>query len=80
MKRNESTRAVLDGVIIPSSWDENGQVIAASLAADDDHDYLIENSDKFIDLLGAEIQAEGMVSKSRRAQRSIRIKRFEIIE
>ncbi|MGB5986147.1 MAG: hypothetical protein WBG37_12655 [Desulfobacterales bacterium] len=80
VKKNESTRTVLDGVIIPSAWDEDDQVIAVSLAASDDHDYLIENGDKFIALIGMEIQADGVVTKTRRAQRSIRIKRYEVIE
>jgi hypothetical protein len=79
-KKIESTEYALDGVIIPSLWDEDGQVIAVSIAANDEHDYIIENGDKFFKLVGRQIHAEGMVETKPRAQRTIKIKRYEIIE
>ena len=79
-KKMESAMHALTGVIIPSLWDEDDQVIAVSLAANDDHDYLIENGEKFFDVIGRQIQAEGIVNKQRRAQRSIIIKKYKLIE
>jgi len=79
-KKFDSSMLKLTGIVIPSLWDEDDQVIEVSLAANDDRDYFIENGEKFLNIIGYQIHAEGIVKLKRRTQRTIRIKKYELIE
>lgn len=70
----------LVGIIMPIQWDENDQVTAVALSATDDEAYLIENGEKFIDLVQKCVEATGKVKRDRKASRSIAIKRYNVIE
>lgn len=78
-KKRNHTEETLTGIITPVEWD-NYQAIKVALSATDDELYLIENSDKFLDLVQTCIQATGRVTRDRKSARTIRIKRFNIIE
>ena len=78
-KKRNPTEETLTGIITPVEWD-NYQVIEVALSATDDELYLIENGDKFLDLVQTCIQATGRVTRDRKIIRTIRIKRFNIIE
>ena len=79
-KKRTSSDETLIGIITPIQWDKDDQVTAVALSATDDEEYLIENGDKFIDLVQSCIEAKGRVSRDRKATRSINIKRFSVIE
>ena len=78
-KKKNPSEETLTGIVTPVEWD-NFQVSEVALSATDDELYLIENSDKFLDLVQTCIQATGKVTRDRKASRSIKIKRFNIIE
>jgi hypothetical protein len=77
-KRNEKIETLI-GVITPVAWDDD-RVTGVALSATDDEAYRIENGDKFIGLLQECIEATGKVSRSKKAFRSIHIKRFRVLE
>ena len=79
-KKTTQTNETLVGIITPVEWDVDDQVTAVALSATDDEAYLIENGDKFIDLVQKCIEASGRVRRDRKSTRSIAIKRFNIIE
>lgn len=68
------------GIITPSAWDKNDCVTAVTLSATDDEEYLIENSDEFIDLVQMSIQATGIVGQDKNNLKRILIKNHDIIE
>ena len=70
----------LTGIVTPIEWDSSDQVTAVALYATDDEEYVIENGDKFIDLIQKSIEATGMVRRDRKAAKSIMIKRFNMLE
>lgn len=70
----------LVGIVTPVEWDDDHQVTAVALCATDDEQYLIENGDKFFDLIQTCIEATGRVQRDRKSFRRITIKRFDIIE
>lgn len=78
-KKKNQSEETLTGIITPVEWD-NYQVTNVALSATDDELYLIENGDKFIDLVQTCIQATGKVTRDRKSTRTIRIKRFNLIE
>jgi hypothetical protein len=49
-KKRNQTEETLTGIVTPVEWD-NYQVIKVALSATDDELYLIENGDKFLDLV-----------------------------
>jgi hypothetical protein len=79
-KKFESSMVGLTGIVIPSLWDEDDHVVAVSLAADDDHQYLIENGEKFMKIIGRQIRAKGILKIKHRTQRAIQIKKYDLIE
>ena len=74
-----STRTLV-GVITPYTWDENDRVIEVSLSATDDEEYIIENGQRFLELIQKPIRATGIVKSGKRIHRAIHIKKFEMME
>jgi hypothetical protein len=77
-KRNGGSRETLTGVITPVKW-EGDEITEVALSATDDEEYHIENSDKFIELIQAFIEATGDVHRSKKSFKSINIKKFRIV-
>jgi hypothetical protein len=76
--RHEKIQTLI-GVLVPAAW-EDDRVIYVALNATDDKAYLIENGEKFIDLLQQCIEARGKVTRPKKVFRRINIKRFRILE
>jgi hypothetical protein len=80
MKRKVSiSMETLVGIVTPYAWDESDQVSEVSLSATDDEEYVIENSERFLDFLQKPIRAVGLVKQGKRVQRAIYIKKFEML-
>ena len=85
MKKNRENhkpehRETISGVLTPAGWDDEGQVTEVMLSAIDDEEYLIENSEKFIDLVHQNIEASGVIRRDRKSFRTINIKRFILVD
>lgn len=79
-KKTNGDNETLIGIVTPVEWDEDHQVTAVALSATDDEAYLIENGDKFIDLIQKCIEASGKVRRDKKSARTITIKRFNVID
>jgi hypothetical protein len=79
-KKANASIETLEGIITPCSWDERDRIIEVSLSATDDEIYLIENSNRFLDMVQQPIRAVGLVKRGKKIQRAINIKKFEILD
>lgn len=79
-KKMKSTIQTLVGVVTPCDWDENGNVSEVSLSATDDEEYVIENSDRFLDFIQTPIRATGLVKFGKKTHRMINIKKFQPLD
>lgn len=79
-KKSANESETLTGIVTPIEWNDRGQVSAVALFATDDEEYLIENGEKFIDLVQKSIEATGRVKRDKKAFKSILIKRFDVLE
>jgi hypothetical protein len=79
-KKATNDNETLVGIVTPIQWDEYDQVTAVALSATDDEEYLIENGEKFFDLVQKRIEASGKVKRDKKTARRITIKRFNVIE
>jgi hypothetical protein len=79
-KKPSQKSETLVGIITPIQWDKDDQISAVALSATDDEEYFIENGEKFIDLVQQRIEAKGIVSWSKKATRSITIKKYSVID
>ena len=79
-KKIQSTMQTLVGVITPYDWDENDNVCSVSLSATDDEEYVIENSDRFLDFVQTPIRATGLVKFGKKTHRMINIKKFHTLD
>ena len=77
-KKGEKIQTV-KGVIIPSEWDNAGDFTKVSLSAIDDEEYLIENGEKFIELINQCISATGTIKKDKRSSKTIHIKKYSVL-
>jgi hypothetical protein len=75
-KKSTSGMQTIVGIITPCDWDENDNVCSVSLSATDDEEYVIENSDRFLDLVQTPIRATGLVKLGKKTHRMINIKKF----
>ncbi|WP_319521726.1 hypothetical protein [uncultured Desulfosarcina sp.] len=79
-KQISATTRTLVGVITPYAWDENDRVAEVSLSATDDEEYVIENGQRFLELVQKPIRATGIVKSGKKFHRTIQIKKFEMLE
>ena len=79
-KKIRASMQTLVGVVIPYAWDESDQIAEVSLSATDDEEYIIENSERFLDLVQKPIRAVGLVKSGKKVQRAINIKKYELLE
>ena len=79
-KKANSSNEKLIGIVTPAQWDENDNVTEVVLSATDDEVYWIENGEKFLDLVQSQIEASGSVCRDRKERRSIRIKRYRVVD
>jgi hypothetical protein len=79
-KKIRASRQTLVGIVTPYAWDESDQVSEVSLSATDDEEYIIENSQRFLDLVHKPIRAVGLVKSGKKVHRAIDIKKFELLE
>gem|GEM_PF-1233602 len=70
-KKTTNDNETLVGIVTPIQWDEDDRVTAVALSATDDEEYLIENGEKFLDLIQKCIEANGKVKRDKKAARSI---------
>ncbi|RPI71376.1 MAG: hypothetical protein EHM45_23630 [Desulfobacteraceae bacterium] len=79
-KKRARESETLIGIVTPVQWDQEDRVTAVALCATDDEQYLIENSDQFINLIQKSIQATGVVKREPKTTKSIAIRQFCILE
>jgi hypothetical protein len=79
-KKMHASVQTLVGIVTPCAWDEGDRVLEVALSATDDEEYVIENSERFLDLIQKSIRAIGLVKVGKKIHRSINIKKFELLE
>lgn len=79
-KKINTSMQTLVGIVTPYAWDESDRVTEVSLSATDDEEYIIENSERFLDLVQKSIRAVGCVKSGKKMHRAINIKKFELLE
>ena len=79
-KKTKASMQTLVGIVIPYAWDENDRVAEVSLSATDDEEYVIENGERFLDLVQKQIRAIGLVKSGKKIHRAINIKKFELVD
>ena len=63
------------GIVIPSGWDSNGNIISLSIATGDEKEYIVENHQQISnlkDLLRQEVVVKGSI-KDGQGQKMIRV-------
>jgi hypothetical protein len=75
-----TTMQTLMGIVTPCNWDEHDRVSEVSLSATDDEEYIIVNSERFLDLVQKPIRATGTVKRGRKIHRTIDIKKYRVLD
>jgi len=71
---------IIKGIVIPSDWDSNGNVISLAIATRDEEEYIIENHQNLADLkklLRQEVVVNGSI-KCRNNSKIINVKSIRI--
>ncbi len=79
-KKTSASMQTLVGIITPYAWDESYRVSEVSLSATDDEEYVIENGERFLELVQKPIRAVGLVKTGKTIHRAISIKTFEMLD
>ena len=68
----------IEGLIIPASWDNKGNVVDLAIATQDEEEYLITDKDQVARLklfLRQEVEIKGIL-QTKEGKRIIKVKRF----
>jgi hypothetical protein len=69
------------GIVIPVEWDEEGNVLAASISSAGEKDYLVEQNakgKKLLRLIREEIEVRGIVRKGIKGQNRITVRNYRL--
>jgi hypothetical protein len=70
------------GVIVPTAWDEQGNVTGIAISSHDENDYLVDQKGKGPELLlhiRQEVEAAGVVREDE-GKKIVRIRKYTVIE
>ena len=76
--KDKRNRIFLKGIVVPSMWDDSGNVTGISLAAFNEEIYFIVNNEKgteLINCIGKKVEIEGALESGTR-QKKIKINSF----
>ena len=82
-KRTKNRQPSIQGIIIPSQWDDKGNIIGVSINTNDEKEYLIEPIGVGKDLLSLtqkKIEVRGKVRERIDGNRLIRVTNYKTIE
>jgi hypothetical protein len=77
-----NTVLVVEGIVMPAKWDENGNVVTVSIHAFDEAEYLIENYDfgrKLLKLLRKQVVVRGILTE-KDGKQAIRVSDFSVLD
>lgn len=80
MNDRDRKQVIIRGLIVPSKWDDSGNVISLSIATFDEDEYLIEEdnvSEKIYNHIRETVEASGFVREEGGVKR-IKIKSFRV--
>jgi 5S rRNA maturation endonuclease (ribonuclease M5) len=73
---------VVKGVIIPTDWDEHGNVIALAISSNDEKEYMVDKKGKGKELLGLirkEVEVRGVITEEDQ-KKIIRVTKYSLAE
>ena len=83
MKKKGETPTTVTGIVTPTDWDENGNVVVASVSTSSEEDYIIADNEMargLLELSGAQVMVTGIVNNDSRGNKTITVKKFELLE
>ena len=72
----------VEGIIIPASWDKNGNIVDLAIATRDEEEYLITDQDqvdRLKPLLRQEVEITGIL-QTKKGRKFIKVTRFSKLE
>ena len=82
MKKPRNKTTVVKGVIIPTDWDEHGNVVALAISSNDEKEYTVDKKGKGKELLGLirkEVEVRGVITEEDQ-KKIIRVSKYNLAE
>jgi hypothetical protein len=60
----KAAKPVIEGIIIPAKWDDNGKITGATIQTDDENVYLVEHTragEELLGLIHKKVEAKGKI-------------------
>ncbi len=73
---------LVKGVVVPTDWDEQGNVIALAISSNDEKEYIVDKKGKGKELLGLirkEVEVRGVVSEENN-RKVIKVSKYNLAE
>ena len=73
---------MVKGVVVPTDWDEHGNVVALAISSNDEKEYMVDKKGKGKELLGLirkEVEVRGVISEEDDRE-VIRVSRYTLVE
>jgi len=82
VKKPRNKPIVVKGVVVPTDWDEHGNVVALAISSNDEKEYMVDKKGKGKELLGLirkEVEVRGVISDEDDRE-VIRVSRYTLVE
>jgi hypothetical protein len=82
VKKPRKKATVVKGVVVPTDWDEQGNVVALAISSNDEKEYVVDKKGKGKDLLGLirkEVEVTGVISEED-DRAVIRVSKYSLAE
>lgn len=78
-----ASKVQLEGVITPTDWDEDDNIISISISTPDEQEYIVKEDpvgDELIDLVYGFVKVRGILAEDEFGNKSISVESYELIE
>jgi co-chaperonin GroES (HSP10) len=82
MKTKDKTKKTIKGIIVPSTWDNQGNVTGVTIQAYDEKAYLVEHvqpGDELLNHIHAKVEVDGKIRERINGIISVRVKSYSVM-
>jgi len=82
-QKKNTSKPIIEGIIIPARWNDNGKVTGVSIQANDESVYLVEcnkTGEELLGLIHKKVEATGKIRECLDGRVHIRIRSYKTIE
>ena len=82
MKKKDKIKNIIKGIVVPSNWDNQGNVTGVTIQAYDETAYIVEHvqlGEELLNHIHAKVEVNGKIRERINGSTSVRVKSYSVM-